>query len=205
MFLIARKEHNRAGAVLAGLQFFLWASSSHRADLTHAMINAFPAVLFLGSRLQSANRLRANRFLARLLMAAVLTGALSGQMRASLFGRETPLAQSQTVFSSPEIKAARHLFFGPFMPGLYFETRKPNPFPNSHYLECDETCYRNNLEVFRAVRPEFAFLNYAMAEKYRYNPNNPLEDHIRKNYRFCPRPELQNLRLYARDDCPAGV
>jgi len=79
-----------------------------------------------------------------------------------------------------------YLYAGPFIPGIYLETKKLNPSPydtlftklnpNSHFIETKQA-----LEKYK---PDCVILNYKMLKKFKYNKNNPLDIYIEKKYKI---------------------
>jgi hypothetical protein len=76
------------------------------------------------------------------------------------------------------------LYAGPFLPGLYFETRSVNPIFYSALItsmNTEEQFMRASLELQKS-KPSCAITYYAMVEKFHYNLNNPIDKFIKNNY-----------------------
>lgn len=78
-----------------------------------------------------------------------------------------------------------YLYAGPFLSGLYYETRKLNATSFSVLLTRFNTPQqfeqaRKELEI---RKPECIVTNYAITEKFNYDLNNPVDELISKNYR----------------------
>lgn len=88
---------------------------------------------------------------------------------------------------------SEYIYAGPFLPGLYFETRKKNP--SAYYVLTinsedalsgrDNTMIQQYREVekdLQRTRPECAIVNLKMMEKFNYEKDNPVDNFIEENY-----------------------
>ena len=77
-----------------------------------------------------------------------------------------------------------YLYAGPFLPGLYFETRKLNPTPYPFLITNQHTFeqFNNARNVLITHTPSCAVLNYGIVQKFNYNYNNPVDNFILENY-----------------------
>ncbi|MFA6417388.1 MAG: hypothetical protein WCW61_04335 [Patescibacteria group bacterium] len=79
----------------------------------------------------------------------------------------------------------RYLYSGPFLPSLYFETRKLNPTAYSILLTSQATAEQFNQALidFKKNSPECAILGYSDSlERFNHVPDNVLENYIQNNY-----------------------
>src|SRR4029077_64315 len=103
------------------------------------------------------------------------------------------------------VAAARAIYAGPFLPGLYYLLGKRNPFFVSETTVCnDAACQQHLLAEIQSVRPELAFLDYEMAHHFGYDPNNLVDVYLRDNYVKCANADYTDLivRAIAPSLCP---
>ncbi|MFA5050806.1 MAG: glycosyltransferase family 39 protein [Patescibacteria group bacterium] len=77
-----------------------------------------------------------------------------------------------------------YLYAGPFIPDIYFETKKLNPTPYSFLITNQQTKeqFSEAKKSLEKYQPTCAVLNYAIVAKFNYNKNNPVDNYIFKNY-----------------------
>ena len=75
------------------------------------------------------------------------------------------------------------LYAGPFLPGLYFETRRLSPTAFSVLMTNLNTPAQFSLAVTQLAekKPQCAVLNYQMVQK-KYTTNNPVDSYIFSSY-----------------------
>jgi len=78
-----------------------------------------------------------------------------------------------------------YIYAGPFLPGIYFESKKLTPGPSSWLLtnHHPDDYFLETLKKLERFRPDCAVVNYEMVKKYKYNQNNVVDNYIFKNYR----------------------
>jgi len=210
MTLLALRAKSTAMILLIVFQAGLWLSHANLIDIQHMMINAFPSIVFVLLMLHKwflehrtplhVQYMLAVQFLIFTLVVASFNTPIPWS--ANIYSIDI-LGQSRgTTLEMEAVKEARHIFSGPFAPGLYFELKKPNPFPVSNLLICNHTCMEKMLQIFKEVKPEFAFLHYAAVRKFSYNMENPLDLYIRTNYKQCKTQGYTDLLTFARENCP---
>jgi hypothetical protein len=112
------------------------------------------------------------------------------------------LGHPREVFANPRVAAARAIYAGPFLPGLYYLLGKPNPYFVSETVVCDDRCQERLVAELQAVRPELAFLNYAMIAHLSYDQSAAADAFVREHYARCAdRGFFQVFALDARG-CP---
>jgi len=92
----------------------------------------------------------------------------------------------------------QYLYSGPFMPNLYFETKKLNVTPYSFLITQQQTPLQfiDALNNFKGRRPSCAVLVYPNSfARFRHNQNNILEKYIKENYGLIYQP-LDYLFVY---------
>jgi hypothetical protein len=95
----------------------------------------------------------------------------------------------QNCTSSP------YIYAGPFVPGLYFETKKLNPTRYALLLTNFNTSVqfldaKKDVELYR---PQCVVINYRAAEKFNYDRDNVLERYIASNYELAYRAGFFNV------------
>lgn len=81
-------------------------------------------------------------------------------------------------------KDTTSLYAGPFIPGLYFETRKLSPIAYDYLLTGFHTAaqFLEAAETLQKRPPECAVLVYSVVEKFNYRRANPVDIYIEQNY-----------------------
>ena len=108
--------------------------------------------------------------------------------------RENPLiAHIESV--CPE---GPYIYAGPFMPDIYFETRKLNP--TRHHLLLPgfntEAQLQEAVADLQSHRPQCAVMNYALAEKFNYGRDNLVERYLAEHYTL--QEEVAGLEILRR-------
>ena len=86
-------------------------------------------------------------------------------------------------FIKDNCRESDYIYAGPFLPGMYFETRKLNPVPYHILLSVFQT-EEQFIEARRILAehsPACAVLNYRLTEKWDHNLDNPVDRYIRDN------------------------
>jgi hypothetical protein len=194
---IALRRRDPALTVLAVTQAALLACMSHNMEINHLAINGFPAILFIAvvvhDRLE--RRHREEKLSAEMTMAIVVavfvatliaTPAGRGFFASSTFAVDILGRRSRgALFGSRRVGEAHAIYAGPFLPGLYFELEKKNPYFVSETIVCDDACQRQLVAEISATKPELAFLHYGMVRHLSYDPNSPVDVYLRERYVLC--------------------
>jgi len=192
---VAIRLDDRRLKALTVVQAALCASISHNMELNHLAINAFPVVIFVALALQRLLERwgRIPRFSSELALAIVTATVLSWSFLSPV-GRQyfsgstldvDLLGHQPKLLSSPRLEAAHAIYAGPFLPGFYYLFHKRNPFFVSETVVCDEACQQRLVRQLADVRPELAFLNYAMISHLKYDQNAPVDAYLREHYVSC--------------------
>lgn len=82
--------------------------------------------------------------------------------------------------------SGEYLYAGPFIPGIYFETRKLNPSPYSILITRHQTekQFLDAREMIKKYQPFCAVLNYQIVAKFKHNKNNPVDNYVLNNYKL---------------------
>jgi hypothetical protein len=221
MAAIARRLRDRLLLAIAVVQGALIASGVNNTDTHHVALNSFPLIVFvpLALRHRAVGRPAPAPAAAppKSPPATVLMGfvvAMFAVLMATPAGR--PLWKQSTLyfdfvrrvprnlFPQPRVAAARAIYAGPFMPGLYFALGKKNPYFVSETVVCNDDCRARLLAQIEAIRPEIAFVDYEMIRHLRYDENNLIDAYFRDRYVACPPSEYEGLLVRAIDPswCP---
>jgi hypothetical protein len=215
MAWISWRRRDRRMQALAVAQAALVASVLHNAEPGHMAINAFPFIMFV-SRIVATRRegsspagivaqyLTMAAVVALLAVIAVVTPggrqlAASSVLVADLIDR-----RPHTLIDGERLAAAHAIYAGPFLPGLYYQLGKPNPFFVSETIVCDPACQQRLVGQLSQIKPEVALLHYDMVRHLAYDQNNPVDIYLRDHYVLCPGPYIGDLIVRARDAtwCP---
>ncbi len=202
---------DRLLTALTVVQAALFASMSHNMESAHFAINAFPVLVFVSVALHRRfSRSVLERFPAGLALGVVTIAIVAG-IAASPAGAEflsasvlrvDLLGHRQKAFTSSRITAARAIYAGPFLPGLYYLLGKKNPFFVSETVVCDEACHRQLIAELGAVQPDLVFLDYAMVRHLSYDQNAPVDAYLRERYVLCPGHGEMTVRASDARFCP---
>lgn len=210
-FVAFRAIHARSRlfACLAIIQTALFVSNSHLIDIPHVAINIFPFIIFLVLRISetalSATSLTKSLkvVLSSLLLFLLLMVTAQRMAGPNMYSYERYDAERTSIFALDALRDAKLIFFGPFMRSMYFEMRKPNPFPETNMLLCNATCQAKIVEILKTQKPEFALLDYKMAERFQYRKEESLVDqYILGEFSYCGKLGKTSVALYSLGACP---
>ena len=179
-------------------QSALFISFLNNTNVSHLSINIFPFIIFLAIqfakefRFKAFLRFQALIFLPALILNIILVNLLSP----NIFSSKT---RASEITNSSAMKTAKYIYAGPFLPGLYFETGRTNPFAYSMLLNCNDVCQASMFKTFIETAPEIAILNYNMVKKFDYDLNNQLDSYILNNYKKCQ--TFGNTSIYSKTTC----
>jgi hypothetical protein len=202
---------DRVLQALAAVQAALFLGMSHNMESAHFAINAFPLVVFVAVVLQRRfPRSLADEGGRALLVMGGVTVALvawgASPAGAEFFSGSTLhvdlLGHRPRGFSSPRIAAARAIYAGPFLPGLYYLLGKKNPFFVSETVVCDQACHRRLIAQLAGVKPELVFLDYPMVRHLSYDENAPVDAYLRDRYVPCAGHGEMTVRASEARFCP---
>lgn len=193
--------------ILSIFQMGLFLSSFNLVDYNHIIINIFPFLIFLAILYNQSGNFSVKHlisislfWLTTLLILNLVAINLTNK---NIFSINLLNAKHDNLLTIPEIDQAKYIYCGPFLPGCYFELKKPNPFTqSSHLLVCSKECHQEALAIFKKIKPEFAILNYRMVERFNYDKDSPIDQYIASNYLYCPDISKNKLVIFARTSCP---
>ena len=183
-------------------QIALFIASFNSIELFHFLINAFPVCIMAGVFFQKIFKfLKLKIWHHYLLYGYLIIVALAYTLafiplkfEKTIYNFDTPY-----FFNIPELKQAQHIYAGPFLPHIYFEFKKPNPFPYTLTYLCDQTCRQEILDIFKQTQPEFAILAYSRVDKFGYNRDNVIDNYIKDNYQECF--YYKDVKIMSKNKC----
>ena len=215
MTWLSWRRRDRRLQALAVAQAALVVSVLHNAEPSHMAINAFPFIMFVSHLIDTRREGRAPAGGAshHLVMSgivalfAVIAVATPGGRRlaaSSVLVADLVDRRPRTVIDGERMAAARTIYAGPFLPGLYYLLGKPNPFFVSETIVCSPACQQRLVAQLSQVQPELALLQYDMVRDLAYDQNNPVDTYLRDRYVLCPGRYFGDLIVRARDAtwCP---
>ena len=196
---MAMRRADRVLQALAVTQAALIASMTHNMELHHLAINVFPAIVFgmavVNDRITRDGRTANLSSEIAMAIVVAIYGLFcvatpvgteyfrSSTLYVDLLGRE-----SRILFSSPRIAEAHAIYAGPFLPGLYFQLDKKNPYFVSETIVCNQECQHRLVGQLSTTKPELAFLQYEMVRHLGYDENSPVDVYLREHYTVCTGP-----------------
>ena len=169
--------------LLLFIQFALLLTTIPRPDFYHLSLIIFPIyiLLILAPRTDTLSRYTHTGLIIIVVFVVILP---------SLMNLAPPFSSIKYTAWWPKIEKhcqdSPYLYAGPFMPGLYFETRQLNPGP--FYTLFTELNAQEDFivtkDALEKYQPACAILNYQIVSKFEYNQNNPLDNYIKNNYQL---------------------
>lgn len=214
MLYITKHWSIKRGYVLVVWQVALWGSAGYLIDTSHLLINSFPLVILVMLWLNLVSNHKPYAVYSKALHGLVLSipifvfstfNLISGNNMFALDMFHTPNSGWRTFLALGE--QVDSIYAGPFLPSIYFELRKPNPFTAANNMVlCNMVCQQITVATLEQVQPDYALLDYALVEKYHYQATQPIDRYIQEYYSVCDNVQLGGLKLYnrtgARVHCP---
>jgi len=216
MGAIAIRLRDRLLIAVAVVQAALVASMLHNTEAHHVAVNSFPLAVFVPLALRAYAARRAApappKFSATVMMTiivaafAVFLATPVGRpfFKVSTLNVDFIRRPSRNLFPQPQVRAARAIYAGPFMPGLYFNLGKKNPYFVSETVVCNDDCRRRLLAQLDVVKPEIAFLDYLLVQHLGYDEHNAVDAYFRDRYVLCPNQDYDGVivRAISATWCP---
>ncbi len=177
--------------VLTGI--FQMLSSMPRADATHVFQALTPFLPFCAILFELCLKQRHDK---KLVAFFWMLGVLALIYNNPPFQPSAGLVMKALQKYCPEPSS---LYAGPFMPGLYLESKAQGPTPYSYLIERHNTSehFADAAQHLIANPPRCAALNYVIVEKFGYTKNNPVDQFIEKNYSFAG--EIGNIKILVKN------
>jgi hypothetical protein len=187
MLWLLRKERVREIWLLFYLQFFLLLSTFSRPDFYHISLILFPLYSILPislEKIKPLDFLKKNYYYLIIPLAALVIIYPSILIIAYSPFFFHSIKDNEVISYIKNNCPGSYLYAGPFIPGMYFETKKLNPTRYS-FLITNQQTKEQFLEARRMLEkyhPSCAVLDYKIVEKFNYNKNNPVDNYILNNY-----------------------
>jgi hypothetical protein len=196
MVLLLRKEGSLKISLLFFLQLSLLLSTVPRADYYHIALIIFPIYAIIPVISEKIRIGFLKNFLFILLAYSLCNIIFPSIMHIVYFPPFYSIKNEEAITYIKNYCPGEYLYAGPFMPGLYFETKKLNPSPYYSLI----TGINNDKQFLEAkdalskYKPTCAILNYEIVKKFNYNKNNPVDNYITDNYQ--PNFQEGNIIIY---------
>jgi hypothetical protein len=209
LLYMLRDGLTREVRLLFTVQVALLATSLQRTDWSHTLILLFPILSLAPVAYEKASAAKVSRVRCYVYNGAAISAVVFSATWAAVSLRVWPPFYDEPGGRASPLMAyvernCPSIYAGPFMPGLYYETRRVNPTAYSVLLTGLNTRrqFAQARVELEAAMPRCAVVNYAMVKKFRYDENNPVDAFIRTNYEpTAGYGEVQVYRL--RDSLPA--
>ncbi|MDZ7798914.1 MAG: glycosyltransferase family 39 protein [Patescibacteria group bacterium] len=173
---------------LFGLQLALFISILNLPDIYHLLLNSFPLIILSALLIREKYNVFRKYFSKKLLSVFVIL--IIFIIYASLFLKFTERLETSN-YTKNMIKDIKNtvkkesIFAHPFLPGLYFELKKYNPY----YTNVIETIQGNqffldkNYNILINEKPSYIITNYKIGERFNYQ-KNIIDQYIENNYKI---------------------
>ncbi|HOZ55644.1 MAG: hypothetical protein BWY51_00689 [Parcubacteria group bacterium ADurb.Bin316] len=182
---LLRKKTATAIQFLFFWQFILLFSIYSLADHAHLLLAIFPLLALLPAVLNEIKTSIYKNYFFILTVVTIFIIVYPALVFLNNF-KNLPTAKDYKFldYIAANCDKTEYLYAGPFMCGIYFETRKINPTPygwliTNHHTDDQFTDAKEKLEI---NTPACAILNYQLVKKYGYNIDNPVDNFIKENY-----------------------
>lgn len=183
---ILKKEKLAKVWLLICLQLFLFLSIIPRPDIYHIALAIFPLYALFPLALKRIKLFHKSAVFGFSALSGLAILIILKPVVLSLFMYPPfyTLEKSNTILFIKEQCPGEYIYAGPFLPGIYFETRKLNPTPYPVLITGIQTNeqFKEAVRSLKTFQPLCAVLNYAIVEKFNYDKNNPVDNFIKNNY-----------------------
>lgn len=186
LFIFILKNKVSHGILLCFFfQFGLMLSYMNNPDKYHVWLNAFPFIILVFIYISSF------RFWEKYLVIKIYAISTIGIIMAIYLSITAVRSFYETAFiekiflTLKNIIGDENIFSYPFLPNMYFELQKPNPYFNDILIENQwpKEYFEKNLEILKIEKPKFIITDYSAVEKYKHSYQNPIDIYIREKYK----------------------
>ncbi|MFH0755509.1 MAG: glycosyltransferase family 39 protein [bacterium] len=188
MVWVFRKEKSKKIWLLLYAQFFLFLVTIPRPDFYHISLILFPLYSILPISLEKMKLF--NPLIKKCYYLIISLIVIIIILPLILFIFYYPffysIKNSKAISYIKNNCSGEYLYAGPFIPGIYFETRKLNPSPYSILITRHQTekQFLDAREMIKKYQPFCAVLNYQIVAKFKHNKNNPVDNYVLNNYKL---------------------
>jgi len=187
MIWVLRKEKSKKIWLLIYVQFFLLLSVLPLPDFYHISLILFPLYSILSVYLEKIKsfNLAKNSIYSIIILLAILVIVYPAIIVACCQPFFYLAKNDKLISYIKDNCPGQYLYAGPFIPDVYFETRKLNPTPYSFLITNQQTKeqFLEAKKILEKYKPTCAVLNYNIVAKFNYNKNNPVDNYILNNYK----------------------
>ncbi len=184
LYVFLLEKNKRAAEPLIWIQFFLLAQTIPRADSFHLLLVIFPLHILTALTAENFANLKLHAKMqvagfTSIIICLIIAYNVLSFVQFPPFSSLTGSRAFNAVLN--ECAAARNIYAGPFLPGLYFEARKTNALPYSQVHLLSERQLAEAAVIIATARPECAAMNYDLVKKFNYR-KNAIDNFIQSNY-----------------------
>lgn len=189
----AKAETKESLFTLCLVSVFLLITSLVRPDGNHVLLAVSPFFIVLGLFFEAFLTKKLDYTICLVLWSV---GIILASLQMPMFRNSTRLVINKINASCPGFTT---IYSGPFMPNIYFETKKINPTRYSFLI----TKMNTNEQFIEAANdlkiksPDCIAVNYAIVEKFGYTKSNPVDTLIKDNYTLSGR--IGNINILKRN------
>jgi hypothetical protein len=195
-----RKEKNIIIWLLIFVQFFLLITVLQRVDIYHIIYIIFPIFCllpFLYTNIDKKNKTKA-LFHYTAILVILIFSLITSLLHAIYTIPFYSIKDSDLIVFIQQNCHDKYIYAGPFLPSIYFESKKLNPTPyfvllTNHQTEEQFLKAKKSLEK---NKPDCAIMDYKMVKKFNHNQNNPVDNYIKDNYKLIK--QINNKLIYKK-------
>lgn len=165
-------------------QFALILSYANNPDKYHVGLNAFPIIILAAAHIGTFRFW--TKYIATKIYAASATGIImvTFLIFSAMQSLMVTISIEKFIKETKDMVGNENIYSYPFLPNMYFELQKPNPYYNDVLIENHSpiSFYEKNLTILKKEKPKFVILDYALVNKYYENHNNIIDNYIKENY-----------------------
>lgn len=178
------------------VQIAMLIGALQRPDPLHLAVALFPlaaafavfARTYLAARVDAVGQARVRpSFVIGAALATLLCAGVAGTFVLTSMTASSLSQTRQALIAAIDTHCADDalLYAGPFLPGLYFESRRHNVTRYAILIERFNTAaqFAEAAQALRARPPGCAVVNYAMVERFGHRADNPVDAFVREHYR----------------------
>ncbi|MFC1678439.1 hypothetical protein ACFLZ9_01735 [Patescibacteria group bacterium] len=183
-----RKEKSKKILFLLLLQITLLLTTLTRPDYYHVLLIIFPLYALLPSFVKKIKfesqllKIYCFSFILVIMLLITLPSVTNFFVLSPVLKN---IKTNETIeFVKNNCPRVNDLYAGPFIPGLYFETKKINFTPYYILLTSfqGEEEFNETRNLLKKNQPRCIVMNYRIVEKFNYDKNNPVDLYIEENY-----------------------
>lgn len=188
-WLALKNQKSKIITYLLFLEICLLISTIPRPDHYHVLLIIFPLYILLPLLIK---KITFYSLLPKIIYSTIILVVLSFLLQPSIsyILYNPPLQKSKIYEVVDYIKKNcprnNDLYAGPFIPGLYFESKKINFTP--YYILIPNFQSKNDFFIaeksLKENQPACIVMNYKIVDKFKYDKNNPVDNYIQENYKL---------------------